>query len=104
MKQALITIFAVLFLSSALPAADIIGQWIFNADKPLEDASGHNHAIKLRGKAQIVEDESRPPESRNPTRASATSLFLTPSVSFSLIFLKTVSASSVRYPSIAVTS
>ncbi|MBO4527552.1 MAG: hypothetical protein J5743_07995, partial [Victivallales bacterium] len=57
MKQALITIFAVLFLSSALPAADIIGQWFSNADKPLEDASGHNHAIKLRGKAQIVEDE-----------------------------------------------
>ena len=57
MKQALTTIFAVLFLSSALPAADIIGQWFSNADKPLEDASGHNHAIKLRGKAQIVEDE-----------------------------------------------
>ena len=57
MKQALTTIFAVLFLSSALPAADIIGQWLFNAEKPLEDASGHNHAIKLRGKAQIVEDE-----------------------------------------------
>ena len=35
MKQALTIIFAVLFLSSALPAADIIGQWIFNADKPL---------------------------------------------------------------------
>ncbi len=57
MKQHLIAILAVLFLSSSLPAADIIGQWIFNADKPLEDASGHNHTIKLRGKAQIVEDE-----------------------------------------------
>ena len=57
MKQQLIAILAVLFLSSSLPAADIIGQWIFNADKPLEDASGHNHTIKLRGKAQIVEDE-----------------------------------------------
>ncbi|MBO4528869.1 MAG: hypothetical protein J5743_14640 [Victivallales bacterium] len=57
MKQALTIIFAILFLSSALPAADIIGQWLFNAEKPLEDASGHNHTIKLRGKAQIVEDE-----------------------------------------------
>ena len=57
MKHALATIFAVLFLSNALPAADIVGQWIFSKEKPLEDASGHNHAIKLRGKAQIVEDD-----------------------------------------------
>ena len=57
MKQALVTIIAVLFLSSPLSAADMFGQWLFNAEKPLEDASGHNHTIKLRGKAQIVEDE-----------------------------------------------
>ena len=43
-------------------------------------------------------DESSPPERRNPTLASDTRRFETPSMSFSLMFLQTVSMSSFMTP------
>ena len=42
-------------------------------------------------------EESRPPESRNPTFASETSLFSTPAISFCRIFEHAVSLSSLEY-------